>query len=249
MEKEKIFEKELFDELEHEESELEHEILNLEHDGGFSGKEELFAFAKAMKKAPEEIEEALKKGSEFDEVFKKLEAAQEDSKIFEKLAEIRGISKEEMRSEILWALEKATFEKLCGEIMEENPGMNRKTAEELANFRLEVKKSGKKPEIKDKTAEMLLELEKFIGAHSGVEKLENKIIEEWEGGIPLETAFEKQRLLGENKSLFEELEKLKNEKEKEARRNYAKEHSPGSATSIYGNVAFDEFVEGLFKEY
>ena len=66
-----------------------------------------------------------------------------DSEIFEKLAEIRGISKDEMKDEILWALEKAVFEKSIGEIMAANPGMNRETAKELALFRLELKKEKK----------------------------------------------------------------------------------------------------------
>ena len=42
---------------------------------------------------------------------------------------------------------------------------------------------------------------------------------------------------------------MKNEKIKEAQRIYAKEHAPGSGTSAAGVSGFDEFVEGLFKEY
>ena len=211
----------------------------------------LLDFAKALGKNPEELSEILKKGEEFDKLSEKLGKTKGDSEIFEKLAEIRGISKEEMKEEILWALEKAVFEKAVSEIIEANPGMNRATAKELANFRLEVKKAKQQKPEEDANEKMLFELEKFIAAHSGegIEKLPNKIIEEWEGGIPLETAFEKQRLFKENRKLLEEIEKMKNEKEKEAFKNYAREHSPGSATSAAGTVAIDEFVEGLFKEY
>jgi hypothetical protein len=74
-------------------------------------------------------------------------------------------------------------------------------------------------------------------------------VEEWEKGIPLETAFEKNRLFKENTKLFAEIEKMKNEKIKDAQKIYAKEHAPGSGTSAAGVSGFDEFVEGLFKDY
>ena len=244
---EELFGKEDFehgeDPFEHEKSEDEHEKNELE--------KALFDFAKALGKEPKEIEKILKKGEEFDELSEKFGKAKGDSEIFEKLAEIRGISKEEMKNEILWALEKAVFEKAVLEIIEANPGMNRKTAEELANFRLEVKKA-KQKEPEEKASEaMLLELENFLSKHSdeGIEKLSGGVIEDWEGGIPLETAFEKFRLFKEKEELLAEVLKLKNEKEKEARRIYAKEHSTGSATSAAGITGTDEFVAGLFKEY
>lgn len=211
----------------------------------------LLDFAKAIGKKPEELSEILKKGEEFDELSEKSEKMKGDSEVFEKLAEIRGISKEEMKEEILWALEKAVFEKAVSEIIEANPGMNRETAKELANFRLEVKKAKQQKPEEEASEKMLSELEKFLAAHSGegIEKLSGAIVGEWEGGIPLETAFEKHRLFKENRKLLEEIERMKNEKEKEAHKNYAREHSPGSATSAAGTVAIDEFVEGLFKEY
>ena len=80
-------------------------------------------------------------------------------------------------------------------------------------------------------------------------KISNGVLEEWEGGIPLETAFEKHRLFKENEKLFAEIEKMKNEKIKEAQKIYAKEHAPGSGTSAAGVSGLDEFVEGLFREY
>ena len=77
--------------------------------------------------------------NEKKEKTEKEEKKKEDSEIFEKLAQIRGISKEEMKNEILWALEKAETEKAVQEILEGNPGMNRETAKELAKFRKEAK--------------------------------------------------------------------------------------------------------------
>ena len=62
----------------------------------------------------EEVENQEKEKTE------KEEKKNEDSEIFEKLAQIRGISKEEMKNEILWALEKAETEKAVQEILEGN---------------------------------------------------------------------------------------------------------------------------------
>ncbi len=236
----KLFEKEEFEQEE-----------NFEQVENSAFEKALLDFAKAIGKEPEKLSEILKKGEEFDELSEKFGKAKGDSEVFEKLAEIRGISKEEIKEEILWALEKAVFEKTVAEITESNPGMNRKTAEELANFRLEVKKAKQRKPEEDANEKMLFELEKFLASHSGegIEKLPGGIVAEWEGGIPLETAFEKNRLFKENKKLLEEIEKMKEEKEREAHKNYAREHSPGSATSAAGIVGVDEFVEGLFKEY
>lgn len=251
MEKE-LFLENLFgkEDFEHGEEPFEHEKPEGEHEKSEIEKA-LFVFAKAIGKEPEKIAEILKKGEEFDELSEKLGKAKGDSEIFEKLAEIRGISKEEMKDEILWALEKAVFEKEVLGIIEANPGMNRKTAEELANFRLEVKKAEQKEPEEKASEAMLFELENFLSKHSGegIEKLSCGVIEEWEGGIPLETAFEKFRLFKEKEKLLAEVEKLKSEQEKEARKIYAKEHSTGSATSAVGVTGLDEFVAGLFKEY
>lgn len=234
-----------------ENEELEHEDQNLEHGYDEELEHAIFDFAKVLGKSSDEIKKLLKKGEEFDSLSKKFGESKGDTEIFEKLAKLRGISKDEMKNEILWALEKATFEKSIGEIMEANPGMNRETANELANFRLNLKKSEKNPEKQDKNKEMLEELENFLSTHSGerIEKLAQKVVEEWEGGIPLETAFEKNRLFKENERLFSEIEKMKNEKIKESQKNYAREHSPGSANSAAGILSRDEFIEELFKEY
>ncbi len=193
------------------------------------------------------LEEA---GTEEKEKNKKEEKKDEYSEIFEKLAQIRGIPKEEMKNEILWALEKAETEKAVREILEGNPGMNRETAKELAKFRKEAKKP-KEEKKEEKSREKLSELDEFILKHSeeALLTLANSVIEEWEGGIPLETAFEKYRATEEKKKLFEELEKLRNEKTKEEQKKYAKEFGPRSAVSAAGIFGIDEFAEGLFKEY
>ncbi len=247
-----VFKEEIFaeGEFEHGEEPFEHEEKD-EHEENLAYEEALFSFAKAVGKKPEEISEIMRKGNEFDELSEKFGETKGDSEIFEKLAEIRGISKEEMKNEILWALEKATVEKMAGEIMAENPGMNRETARELANFRLEMNKAKDIVPEEEASEAMLLELENFLAKHSGegIEKLSGNVVEEWEGGIPLETAFEKYRLFKENEELLEEIEKLKNEKMKEAQKIYAKEHSTGSATSAAGIFGADEFAAGLFKEY
>lgn len=241
MEKEK---EEIFDERDvHQEEELfEDEKAAL--------KEAFFAFAKAAGKKPEEISGILRKGMEFDGMNEKYGKAKGDSEIFEKLAEIRGISAEEMKNEILWALEKAQTEKAIREIMAENPGMNRKTAKELADLRRKAEKPlAQKPENTAK--ERLSELDKFIAKHSGekIETLAESVIAEWENGIPLETAFEKYMAVLKNTELSSEIEKLKNEQRAEAMKKYAREHTTGSANSAAGASPADEFIEELFKEY
>ncbi len=249
-EKEEIPEDFFGEELEHEKEPFEHEEMTDEHEKEALEKA-VFELSKVLGKKPEEVSEILKKGEEFDELSEKFGKTKGDSEVFEKLAEIRGISKDEMKEEILWALEKATMEKTVNEIMAANPGMNRETAKELAAFRLELKKAEKSAPEEDRNEAMLSELEKFLAKHSGegIEKLSNETIEEWEGGIPLEAAFEKNRLFKENEKLFAEIEKMKNEKIKEAQKIYAKEHAPGSGTSAADVSGLDEFVEGLFKEY
>ena len=174
-----------------------------------------------------------------------------DSELLERFAEFSGISKQEMKEKIIWAMERAGIEKLASEIMAENPGMNRKNAEELAKFRLDSQKVKKEEPKEEDWSGKLRELDGFLCRHSGesIEKLAGAVIEEWESGIPLEIAFEKNRLLLENARLSSELEQMKEEKAREEHKAYAKEHGPGSATSAAGLAVKDEFIEGLFKEY
>ena len=184
-------------------------------------------------------EEKKEKTEEKQEEQKK----DEYSEIFEKLAEIRGISKEEMKNEILWALEKAETEKAVREILEGNPGMNRETAKELAKFRKEAKKP-KEEKKEDKSREKLSELDEFIERHSeeALLTLANSVVEDWEGGIPLETAFEKYRALEEKKELFEELQKLREEKTKEEQKKYARQTDFRKRKSEALNRIFTEII-------
>lgn len=242
-EAEKIFGDEDFEHGEEEINALEifeHEALSTD---------EIFeSLAKVTGKNPEEVRKIWQRGIEAEE---KSEKEREDSGFFEELGKLRGTSGEEMKNELLWVLKKANMDKLVGEIMENNPGMNRKTAEELAKFRLDAGKMKKEEEKGENWSEKLRELDVFLSKHSGeaIEKLAGRVVEDWEGGIPLEIAFERHRLSAENEKLLAELEQLKSEKAMEEQRAYAKKHTPGSATSTAGLAVRDEFIEGLFKEY
>ncbi|MBQ6877969.1 MAG: hypothetical protein IJO22_06175 [Oscillospiraceae bacterium] len=235
------------EEFEHGENEPEHENTG-ENDRKLKA---IFEFANAIGEDPGKIADVFIKGMEYDELNKKFGKAREDTEVFEKLAVLRGISPEEMKNEIIWALEKATIEKTVDEIIEENPGMNRETARELANFRLGMKRKAEDENEEDKSEEMLLELEKFLELHSAenIHYIDGKVVEEWEKGIPLEAAFEKFCLLKEKNKLAEEIEKLRADCIKEAQKKYAKEFGPGSATSAAGTSGTDDFIVGLFKEY
>ena len=227
----------------------------VEHGKTFSAnRKALEELAKAFCRKPEEIIRIYENGCRFEKVMKELEEAKKDSETFEKLAKMRGISKEEMKAEILGALEKAKLDSIIEKLMAENPGMNSETAGELAKFRLFAERP-EKPEKKENRAEkiegMLREMEIFSAKHrgEGIESLDNPVIEEWEKGIPLEKAFANFRFAKEREKLLAEMEQMKLEKEKLERRDYLKKHSPGSAVSASGNTVIDAFVEGLFKEY
>ena len=218
-------------------------------------KEAVMAFAKAMGKDVGEIIEIYQKGCCFDELMRRFAEAKRDSAAFEKIAGIRGIGKEEIREEILGVLENARLEKSAMEIMEANPGINKETAEELAKFRLEARKPQKEENSESKKQreirEKLREIDAFMANHvpEGIETLDNSIIDEWEGGIPLEKAFGSFMLMQENKKLLEEIEKMKQGKAIDDQRSYAREHSAGSVYSPAQSAKLDEFIEGLFREY
>ena len=236
------------------EKENEHGLDILEHGREIRvPAEAVAAFAKGMGKTPGEIIDIYQKGCCFDELMKRYLAAKGDTDAFEKIAGIRGIGKDEMKEEILGVLENAKMEKIIREIEEANPGMNRETAEELANFRLSAKKPQEKEKNKAnrKILEKIREIDDFMAKHSaeGIDTIDNSIIEEWEGGVPLESAFGRYILMQENRKLLEEMENLKNRNAREDQKNYAREHSSGSASSAAGKAKFDEFIEGLFKEY
>ena len=245
------------EDLEHEEAKEENpehgDYLFNEHGMDFSAdKKAVEAFAKAVGRRPEEVIRIYENGCRYEKVFEELLEARKDSESFEKLAKLRGLSKEKMKAEIFGAIEKAKTEKIVEKLMEENPGMNRETAVELAKFRI----NAKKPEAKEKEADMtekleamLREMEIFASRHRDIENLDNEVIEEWEKGVPLEKAFLNFYAEAEKKKLIDEIEKMKLEKEKNERKAYMKEHSPGSATSAAGTAVKDAFIEGLFKEY
>lgn len=245
------------EDLEHEEAKEENpehgDYLFNEHGMDFSAdKKAVEAFAKAVGRRPEEVIRIYENGCRYEKVFEELLEARKDSESFEKLAKLRGLSKEKMKAEIFGAIEKAKTEKIVEKLMEENPGMNRETAVELAKFRI----NAKKPEAKEKEVDMtkkleamLREMEIFASRHRDIENLDNEVIEEWEKGVPLEKAFLNFYAEAEKKKLIDEIEKMKLEKEKNERKAYMKEHSPGSATSAAGTAVKDAFIEGLFKEY
>lgn len=255
LEREKDFEHEL--EFENSEKENEHGSYDyFEHGKAFSAPTKIIEeFAAAMGRTPKEIIKIYENGCRFEKIMEELEETKKDSESFEKLAAIRGISKEAMKAEIFGAIEKAKIESTIEKLMAENPGMNKKTAGELAKFRFEAEKP-KAPEKKTETGAekleaMLREMEIFSAKHrgEGIESLDNSVIAEWEKGSSLEKAFENFRFAKEKEKLLAEMEQMKLEKEKLERKNYLKKHSPGSATSASGNTVIDAFVEGLFKEY
>ena len=245
------------EDLEHEEAKEENpehgDYLFNEHGMDFSAdKKAVEAFAKAVGRRPEEVIRIYENGCRYEKVFEELLEARKDSESFEKLAKLRGLSKEKMKAEIFGAIEKAKTEKIVEKLMEENPGMNRETAVELAKFRINAKKPEAKEKEEDMTEKleaMLREMEIFASRHRDIENLDNEVIEEWEKGVPLEKAFLNFYAEAEKKKLIDEIEKMKLEKEKNERKAYMNEHSPGSATSAAGTAVKDAFIEGLFKEY
>ena len=261
LQKEKIEDDELFgkdvtfDEHEKaEEEKPEHGFDFVEHGRNINiPKEAVAAFAKAAGRTIGEVIDIYQKGCAFDELMKRYKESKADTEAFEKIANIRGIKKEDIRAEILGVLENAKLEKIICEIEEANPGMNRETAKELAQYRISAKKPQKKEknQEEEKLRKKLRELDDFMANHlkEGVEELDNNVLEEWEKGVPLEKAFAGYLLFEENRKLMEEIENMKNTAAKEEQKNYAKEHSAGSVASASKKQKLDEFIEGLFKEY
>lgn len=213
------------------------------------------AFAKAAGKSVGEVIEIYQKGCCFDELMKRYKNSAKDSEAFNKIAAIRGIGKDELKNEILGVIEKAQFEKAVAQIEEENPGISKETAAELAAFRLEKRKpeaeKGETAEKEKRIAEKIREIDSFTEKHSaeGIKALDRSVVEEWEKGIPLEKAFYNFMLMQKNKKLLEEIENMKREKMMDDQKTYARAHSAGSVSSSAKNLKPDEFIEGLFKEY
>lgn len=235
------------------------ELTFVEHGKQFSvPKAAAESLAGALGITPNQLIDIYQKGCAFDGQKAKLEAAKNDTFVIEKLAQLRGISSDELRNEINNQIEEIPMKQALEQIKRENPGISEETARELAKFRAEAKKpkadEPKEQEAgfdEEETAARLREVEIFTAKHAaeGITKLPNEVIEIWEkSGIPLEAAYESFA----NKARAEELEKkiaaLEKEKAATEQRNYAKDHSPGSSSSAKAKPV-DEFVEGLFKNY
>ena len=237
----------------------EEELTFVEHGKQFSvPKAAAERLAGALGLTPNQLIDIYQKGCAFDGQKAKLEAAKNDTQVIEKLAQLRGITSDDLRREINNQIEEIPMKQALEQIKRENPGISEETARELAKFRAEAKKpkaeEQKEQEAgfdEEETAARLREVEIFTAKHAaeGITKLPNEVIEIWEkSGIPLEAAYESFA----NKARAEELEKkivaLEKEKAATEQRNYAKDHSPGSSSSAKAKPV-DEFVEGLFKNY
>ena len=226
-----------------------------EHGKEFSApKEAVEAFATAVGRDAASIIDIYQKGCNYDALMEKLNEAKKDSEAFEKIALSKNVPKEQVRNEIIATLEKAKTDRVKQQILSENPGISEATAEELAKFRLE-KQQPKAEEQKvednsEETAARLREIQMFQAKHPELKELPNEVIELWKkSGISLEKAFE--GFQNENKvaELEKEIAELKKQITKKEQKNYAKDHSAGSANSAAGKEPADPFVEGLFASY
>ena len=218
-------------------------------------KEAVEAFAKAVGRSSESLIDVYQKGCNYDKLKAQLAEAKKDSEIFEKFGAFRGISVQQAKEELLANVERIPIINIAKEILRENPGMKKETAEELARFRIDQQKPKAEAENIEEEGSFeeegrLREIDIFEANHPEVGKLNNAVIEAWEKtGIPLEAAFEAFNARKEAKTLREENERLRKEIKQRDQKSYAIGHSAGSATSAAGKVETDEFVAGLFKEY
>ncbi|MBR3953687.1 MAG: hypothetical protein IKJ82_08820 [Oscillospiraceae bacterium] len=229
-----------------------------EHGKEFSApKSAVEAFAKAVGRSTGSLIDVYQKGCNYDVLSRKLDEIRSEGELFEKVAQARGLSKENLKAELLSTLERIPVEKLRDEILGENPGMKSETAEELAKFRLnEQKPKAEEPKAEkidpEENEARLRELEIFEANHpelAGV-KLPKEVVLAWEkSGVPIEKAYEDFRKNEELAQLREKVAKLEKEAEQKAQKEYAQTHSPGSAGSPVGKTPADEFIEGLFAEY
>lgn len=219
-------------------------------------KEAVEAFAKAVGRSSESLIDVYQKGCNYDKLKAQLEEAKKDGEIFEKLGAVRGITAQQAKEELLANVERIPVEEMAKKILRENPGINKETAKELAQFRIEQQKpkaeAGKIAEEGsfEETEGRLREIEIFEANHPELGKLDNAVIEAWEKtGVSLEAAWAAFSAKDEAEKLRAENEKLRRELTLKGQKDYAAGHSPGSATTAAGKPAVDEFVEGLFKEY
>lgn len=226
----------------------------VEHGKTFSiPKEALEGFAAAVGRESADLIDIYQKGCNYDRLKARNEGLSKKAEVIDRIAEMRGISTEELVRETLSFVDEIPLKKMMNEIREKNPGLDEKTAEELARYRLE-KNAPKAPEKKaetddsERTAAKLREIEMFRAKHSGegIENLPNEVIDAWEKtGIDLEEAFG--NFMAKEKA--RELEKKNAELERENRllkeKRYASEHTAGSASSAAGKTERDPFLEGL----
>lgn len=218
-------------------------------------KEAVEAFAKAVGRSSESLIDVYQKGCNYDKLKAQLDEAKKDGEIFEKLGAVRGITAQQAKDEVLANVERVPVERMVQQILDQNPGMKKETAEELARFRIDQQKPKAEAENVEEEGSSeeegrLREIDIFEANHPEVGKLNNAVIEAWEKtGIPLEEAYAAFVSKNEAARLREENERLKKELTLKGQQNYAREHSPGSVATTAGKRAFDEFVEGLFKEY
>jgi hypothetical protein len=239
------------------EAESEPEMISFKEAGKeFSApKEAVEAFAKAVGRDAASLIDIYQKGCNFDKLNGKLNEALKDSEALEKLAAMRKLNKNALREELLATLEKTEFDGVVAQIKRESPGIGEETARELAKFRLEQAKPKEEPAKKEEPDSehhlaRLREVEIFQAKHPELGTLPNEVIELWEkSGIDLETAFKGYQNKTRVTELEKELAEMKTKQKKDEQKAYAKNTSPGSATSAAGNPAVDPFVEGLFAKY
>lgn len=218
-------------------------------------KEAVEGFAKAVGRTAENLIDIYQKGCNYDKLKAQLEEARKNDEIFEKIAAARNISVEKAKEEIIGNIERVPLERMMAQIQKENPGIGRETAMELARFRLgnlQPKAEEPKAETGDiEEAEgRLREIEIFEARHPDVGKLSNEVIEAWEKtGISLEAAYDGFIAKKEAAELRAENERLKKEMALKGQKDYAREHSPGSAATAAGKEPVDDFAAGLFIEY
>lgn len=238
------------------EAESEPEMISFKEAGKeFSApKEAVEAFAKAVGRDAASLIDIYRKGCNFDKLNNKLTEALKDSEAFEKLAAMRNLDKNTLRAELIATIEKSEIDGVVAQIKRESPGIGEETARELAKFRLEQAKPKEEPAKEEKNSEdhlaRLREVEIFQAKHPDLGSLPNEVIDLWEkSGISLEKAFEGFEAKARVSELEKELAEMKTKQKKEDQKTYAKEHSPGSATSAAGVTEKDPFLEAFGKDY
>lgn len=217
-------------------------------------KEAVEAFANAVGRTAENLIDVYQKGCNYDKLKARLDEAMKTEEIFERAAAISGISAKEAKEDFIGRLERIPLEQMANQIRAENPGMKPETAMELAKFRIgEQKPKAEEPVGNGNSEEAegrIREIEIFEARHPELGKLPNEIIEAWQKtGISLEAAYDGYLAKKEAAELRAENERLKKEATMKGQKNYAREHSPGSAATASGKEPVDDFAAGLFIDY